>query len=151
MIPGIGFSQNSNSGHEASEKTVMNASAERKTSDKSVGMEDVNWDNPKQITKHHLTLKKIEVVHEDGKKFLKLTIDIPNSEKDFVPYPLIRVVSGGKVIAERGLETYALTHIELIPTDLESLPKNFACKVYIKVHGGPDTPFYVLQYPAAGS
>jgi hypothetical protein len=60
-------------------------------------------------------------------------------------------VSGGKVIAERGLKTYALTHIELIPTDLESLPKNFACTVYIKVHGGSDTPIYVLQYPAADS
>ena len=149
IASGIGFSQNSNSGQEAPAKADANAAAGRKDPARPVEMKDGNWDNPKPITKHHLTLKKIEVVHKDGKNFLKLTIDIPNFEKDFVPYPLFRVVSAGKVIAERGLETYGLTPVELIATDLESLPKDFACKVYIKVHGGPDTPCYLLSYPAA--
>jgi hypothetical protein len=149
LITEHGFSQNPDSGNQTSGKIDVNAAAEQKPSDKPSEIKDVEWDNPKRIAKHRLKIKKIEAVREEGKKFLKLTIDIPDQEKDFVPYPLIRVVSAGKVIAERGLDTFSLVYVELIPTDLESLPQNFACTVTIKVHGAPDSPIYVLQYPAA--
>jgi hypothetical protein len=93
---------------------------------------------------------QIQHVRVEGRAFLKLNIAStdPDPERSFYPYPLFRVISGGKVVAERDLQTYGLVNEELIPTTLDSLPENFRCVVEMRAHGEMGVPPYEMPYPA---
>ncbi|MFK7797768.1 MAG: hypothetical protein AB8E82_09950 [Aureispira sp.] len=74
------------------------------------------------------TINNINLIKKANKKFLKIEF-ATISPDDFWSYPSFKVEMNGKLIAERETTTYGLVEIELIPTEIEQLPKDFKCKV----------------------
>jgi len=91
-------------------------------------------------TSTRFEVTNIELITQDDKKFLKITILDKQKDLGLYSYPLFKIVSGGKVIAERGLSTYGLVETELVPTKLKKLPSNFECTVFLTMHGSEPNP-----------
>jgi hypothetical protein len=89
---------------------------------------------PKEVEEEYFDLETVSLMGEEGKKFIRLNFK-PFTKDDFYwAYPLFKVEIDGKVVAERDLQTYGMTQVELIPTKLKELPKHFKMKVTIGMH-----------------
>jgi hypothetical protein len=102
--------------------------------------------NLKAQTSTRFEVTNIELIRQSGKNFLKIAIQDKQKDAGFYSYPIFKVVSNGKTIAERGLSSYGLVETELIPTKLKELPKNFTCVVFLSSQGG--TNAHQMEYKA---
>lgn len=81
-----------------------------------------------ELEKDDFELKKVSLIKEGTQNFIRLDFK-PFKEGAYWSYPMFIVEIDGKVVAERGSETYGLVRTELIPTELEELPTHFEAKV----------------------
>lgn len=98
-----------------------------------------NW----QLLEGSIELEKVSFLKEGDKKFIRLDFK-PFLTNVYWSYPVFRIEMNGKVIAERGMESYTLVNIELVPTELDALPENFELKVILGKHNNKEE--LVLKY-----
>ncbi|BDS14066.1 hypothetical protein [Aureispira anguillae] len=98
------------------------------------------------VGKNQFEVTNIDLLRQNGQNFLALTIKDHNPKGQIYPYPIFRIESNQKLIAERDFSTTELVELELIPTTLKQLPKDFSCTIYLDSFGDMGSLSYQFFY-----